>query len=158
MVSSKRSQAAVLRRDYQIARRQLSAVGRDSRIKWQQQTSCCHSSLAAQRPLSATGIRAIRKVNPKLQVLGLLPSMVDVTAFQRDNFAQLIEQHSRLLVPCGTASSDYAFIPRRCAIARAQMSGGVLWRLPAPEARQAWHDIEASVVRIAAMVTAGARP
>ena len=104
------------------------------------------------------GVRAIRKVNPKLQVLGLLPSMVDVTPFQRSNFAQLIEQHSRLLIPCGTARGDYAFIPRRSAIARAQMSGGVLWRLQAAEARQAWHDIEASVVRIAAMVTAGARP
>jgi chromosome partitioning protein len=103
------------------------------------------------------GLRAVVRRNPKLCMLGLLPNMVEQTPFQRRNFARLIEQHSRLLIPCQAENSDYAYIPRRSAIERAQMSGGVIWNNHDTAARRAWREVESSLVRIAAMVTAEVR-
>ena len=47
-----------------------------------------------------------------------------------------------LLIPLGDGPGDFAFIPRRSAIAEAQAEGQVLWEMKKTAARDAWHEIE----------------
>jgi chromosome partitioning protein len=59
-------------------------------------------------------IRKIRLVlNPKLQLIGLLPTMVEATPFQRPNFVQVIQQHRALMILVGEAAGQFALIPNR---------------------------------------------
>ena len=62
------------------------------------------------------GLRRIKAMlNAKLALIGLLPTMVEATPFQRDNFVQLIEQYSSLMIPLGDAPGNFAKLPRRTA-------------------------------------------
>lgn len=77
------------------------------------------------------GLHRIRaRINPALGLLGVLPNMVEPTQFQRHNLAQLIAAYPQLLIQLpAAASSNYAFIPKRTAIAEAQGEGVPLWEL-----------------------------
>jgi chromosome partitioning protein len=100
------------------------------------------------------GVRKIKAVlNPKLELIGLLPTMVEPTPFQRANFVQLIQQYLSLLIRVGAGVGDFACIPRRSAIAEAQANGEVLWEMKKTAARDAWKEIEPSIARLAAIVT-----
>lgn len=80
---------------------------------------------------SRYGYRKIKKVlNPGLELIGLLPNLVEPTPFQRTNFALLAASYSQLLITHerGT-TSRFAFIPTRTAIAEAQAMGVPLWLL-----------------------------
>lgn len=100
------------------------------------------------------GVRKIRAVlNPKLELIGLLPTMVEPTPFQRANFVQLIQQYLPLLIRVGAGVGEFACVPRRSAIAEAQANGEVLWEMKKTAARDAWKEIEPSIARIAAIVT-----
>jgi hypothetical protein len=48
---------------------------------------------------------------------------------------------------------EFAFVPRRSAIAEAQASGAVLWEMKKTAARDAWKEIEPGIARIAAVLT-----
>ncbi|HEX2012742.1 MAG TPA: ParA family protein [Roseateles sp.] len=97
------------------------------------------------------GMRKIRAVlNPRLQLMGLLPSMTEPTPFQRADFAQVIERCHQLLIHLGTGPGQFAFIPLRTAIAEAQASGEVLWEMKKTAARDAWREIERGIACIAA--------
>jgi len=99
------------------------------------------------------GVRKIKAVlNPKLHLIGLLPTMVEPTPFQRANFVQLVQQYQPLLIPIGSAIGEFAFIPRRSAVAEAQSEGAVLWEMKKTAARDAWKEIEPSISRIAEIV------
>jgi len=99
------------------------------------------------------GVRKIKALlNPKLKLLGLLPTMVEPTPFQKANFVQLIQQYHKLLIPVGTKPGEFARIPRRSAIAEAQADGLVLWEMKKTAARDAWCEIEPSIFRIAQLV------
>lgn len=101
------------------------------------------------------GLRRIKAMlNAKLVLIGLLPTMVEATPFQRDNFVQLIEQYSSLMIPLGEAPGNFAKLPRRTAIAEAQSEGAVLWEMKKTSAREAWRDIEPSVVHLGRVLTA----
>jgi len=101
------------------------------------------------------GLRKIKAVlNPRLNLIGLLPTMVEVTPFQRANFAQVVQQYRQLLIPLGSEPGDIASIPRRSAVAEAQAQGEVLWEMRKTAARDAWKEIEPSIARIAAIATA----
>ena len=100
------------------------------------------------------GVRKIKAVlNPRLHLIGLLPTMVEPTPFQKGNFVQLIQQYRSLLIPVGAGIGEFAFIPRRSAVAEAQATGAVLWEMKKTAARDAWKEIEPSIARIAAIVT-----
>ncbi len=101
------------------------------------------------------GLRKIKAVlNPKLALIGLLPTMVEPTPFQRANLLQVVERYYPLLIQLGTAPGAFAFIPRRSCIAEAQAAGSVLWEMPKTAARDAWRAIEPGLTRIADIVTA----
>jgi chromosome partitioning protein len=103
------------------------------------------------------GVRKIRALlNPKLNLVGLLPTMVEATPFKKANFAQVIQKYRALLIPVGTGPGEFACIPRRSAIAEAQADGRVLWEMKKTAARDAWREIEPGINRIAAIVGDGA--
>jgi chromosome partitioning protein len=103
------------------------------------------------------GLRKIKAVlNPKLNLIGLLPTLVEPTPFQRANFVQVVQQYHALLIRIGDGPGAIASIPRRSCIAEAQADGVVLWEMKKTAARDAWHEIAPSVARIADIVTAKA--
>jgi hypothetical protein len=75
-------------------------------------------------------VRKIKAVlNPKLSLIGLLPTMVEPTPFQRANFIQVIERHHALMIKIGDGAAAIASIPKRSCIAEAQAAGEVLWEV-----------------------------
>jgi chromosome partitioning protein len=94
------------------------------------------------------GYHRIREVlNPKLQLIGILPNMVEATAFQRANLRQLVQQHPGLLIPLmRDGAPGFAYLPNRTAVAEAQAAGVPLWQL-----RQAVPDHIAGKVASTAM-------
>ena len=100
------------------------------------------------------GLRKIKAVlNPKLALIGLLPTMVEPTPFQKANFVQVVQQYHPLMIRIGEGPGAFASIPRRSCIAEAQAEGAVLWEMKKTAARDAWREIEPSLVRIADIVT-----
>jgi chromosome partitioning protein len=104
------------------------------------------------------GVRKIMALlNPKLQLIGLLPAMVEPTPFQRANFVQIVERYHPLLIRIGEGPGQFASIPRRSAIAEAQAHGDVLWEMKKTAARDAWREIEPSLRTIARIVAPAAQ-
>jgi chromosome partitioning protein len=103
------------------------------------------------------GLRKIKAVlNPKLALIGLLPTMVEPTPFQKANFVQVVQQYHPLMIRIGDGPGAFASIPRRSCIAEAQADGAVLWEMKKTAARDAWREIEPSVAWIGDIVTAAA--
>jgi chromosome partitioning protein len=106
------------------------------------------------------GLRKIRAVlNPRLHLIGLLPTLVEPTPFQKANFVQLVQQYRPLLIPLAPKEGEgggggFAHLPRRSSIAEAQAHGEVLWEVKKTAARDAWREIEPGIDRIATLVTA----
>jgi chromosome partitioning protein len=101
------------------------------------------------------GLRKIKAVlNSKLVLIGLLPTLVEPTPFQKANFLQVVQRYHPLMIRIGDGPGDFASIPRRSCIAEAQAEGAVLWEMKKTAARDAWREIEPSLRRIASIVTA----
>ena len=99
------------------------------------------------------GIYKIKAVlNPKLTLIGLLPTQVEPTPFQKQNFAGLIQRHLPLLIKLSDRPGDLAFIPKRSAIAEAQAEGLLLWEMKKTAARDAWNEIERTLRHIVTVV------
>jgi chromosome partitioning protein len=93
------------------------------------------------------GVRRIKaRLNPKLELLGLLPSMVEPTPFR-----QIVEHYASLLIRL--PGSGFAFVPKRSAIAEAQACGAVLWEVKKTAARDAWREIEPAFAHLASLIT-----
>ena len=100
------------------------------------------------------GLRKIKAVlNPNLALIGLLPTMVEPTPFQKANFVQVVQQYHPLMIRIGEGPGAFASIPRRSCIAEAQAEGAVLWEMKKTAARDAWREIEPSLARITDIVT-----
>jgi chromosome partitioning protein len=100
------------------------------------------------------GLRKIKAVlNPKLHFIGLLPTMVEATPFQKANLVQVVEHYRSLLIPLSDRLGDIASFPKRTAISEAQAAGALLWEVKKTAARDAWKEIEPSVARIVDIVT-----
>ena len=101
------------------------------------------------------GVRKIKAVlNGKLELVGLLPTIVEPTPFQRANFVDLVQRYGKLLIATSDKAGEFALIPKRVAIAEAQAHGEVLWEMKKTAARDAWKEIETSIATIARIVTA----
>ena len=101
------------------------------------------------------GVRKIKAVlNPKLQLIGLLPTMVEPTPFQKANFLQIVQKYHPLLIRIGDGPGDFASMPRRSAIAEAQAHGQVLWEMKKTAARDAAKEVEPTLRELARIVTA----
>ena len=104
------------------------------------------------------GVRRIKALlNPKLHLIGVLPTLVEPSPFQRANFVQLIQRYCPLLIRTGDGPREIASIPRRSAIAEAQAHGEVLWEMKKTAARDAWKEVEPTVRTLAGIVTPGAK-
>jgi len=124
------------------------------------------------------GYHKLRQVlNPGLELIGILPNLVEATPFQRANLRQLVLQHPGLLIPVVRDSgSGYAYISNRTAVAEAQAAGVPLWQLRQAiqadqtgavgagtmplrsAAREAWREIRPSFDTIIACMGLGAAP
>jgi chromosome partitioning protein len=101
------------------------------------------------------GLRKIKAVlNPQLHLIGLLPTMVEATPFQKANFLQIVQHHHPLMIRIGDGPGSFASMPRRSCIAEAQAAGQVLWEMKKTAAREAWREIEPSLRCIADIVCA----
>ena len=101
------------------------------------------------------GFHKIKAVlNPKLAMIGLLPTMVEPTPFQKANFLTLVQKYAPMMIPLSDAAGDFARIPKRSAIAEAQADGLLLWEMKKTAAREAWAEIEPSLRRILGIVLA----
>ncbi len=105
------------------------------------------------------GVRKIKALlNPKLNLIGLLPTMVEATPFQRANFVQVVQQYHPLMIRVpnagggGGGAGSIASLPRRSSIAEAQAAGQVLWEMKKTAARDTWREIEPGLVHIAQLV------
>jgi chromosome partitioning protein len=100
------------------------------------------------------GYRKIKQVvNPKLELIGILPNLVEGTPFQKGNFEQLVASFSQLLIPMvAKGKKTFAFIPTRTAIAEAQAAGVPLWQLrqAVPEDQKGTTDPASMPVRTSA--------
>ncbi|MGY4828580.1 ParA family protein [Sphaerotilaceae bacterium SBD11-9] len=103
------------------------------------------------------GVRKIKALlNPKLQLIGLLPTMVEPTPFQKANFLQIVQRYHPLLIRIGDGPGDFASMPRRSAVAEAQARGEVLWEMKKTAARETWKEIEPTLRTLAGIVTRAA--
>ena len=104
------------------------------------------------------GLRKIKAVlNSKLVLIGLLPTLVEPTPFQKANFLQVVQQYHPLMIRLGDGPGDFASMPRRSCIAEAQAEGSVLWEMKKTAARDAWREIEPSLQRIGDIVMVPAK-
>ena len=91
------------------------------------------------------GIHKIKAaINAKLDLIGLLPNLVEATPFQRTNLIQLAQRYAHLLIELTPGSKRYAFVPKRTAIAeaQAQAEGVPLNATKKTSGRDAWVDIQ----------------
>lgn len=94
------------------------------------------------------GVQRIQaRLNPGLKLIGILPTLVEPTPFQKRNFSKLIQHYASLLIKLQGAG--FALIPKRSAIAEAQAAGEVLWEMKKTAAREAWKEIEPGMAQIA---------
>lgn len=85
------------------------------------------------------GIRKIKAaINPKLELIGILPNLVEPTPFQRDNFRDLSASFAKLLIPMDVG---FAAIKKTTAVPEAQAAGLPVWKLGKTSGREAWAQI-----------------
>lgn len=93
------------------------------------------------------GIRKIQAtINPKLQLIGILPNLVEPTPFQRENFRDLSTHFAKLLIPLG---SGFAAIKKTTAVPESQAVGLPIWKLGKTSGRDAWIQIKPVFEQIA---------
>lgn len=82
------------------------------------------------------------KLNPSLELVGILPNMVEPTPFQRSNFEHIASSYSKLLIPVKAGSKEFAHIKNRSAFPEAQAMGVPIWAIKKTAARDAWRELE----------------
>jgi chromosome partitioning protein len=96
------------------------------------------------------GIRKIKAaINPKLELIGILPNLVEATPFQRDNFRELSAHFAKLLIPMETS---FAAIRKSTAIPEAQATGLPVWKLGKTSSREAWSQIRPVFEKVASIM------
>lgn len=96
------------------------------------------------------GIRKIKAaINPKLELIGILPNLVEPTPFQRDNLRELSTHFAKLLIPM---QGGFAAIKKTTAIAEAQAAGVPIWKLGKTSGRDAWVQMKPVFEKIATIM------
>ena len=95
------------------------------------------------------GIKRIQAtVNPGMKLIGILPNKVDPTPFQKENFKQLVQHYSELLI--SMEGGGFAAIKKSTAIVEAQAVGLPVWELKKTSARDAYRMVESVFEKILA--------
>lgn len=97
------------------------------------------------------GLRRIQaKINPKLQLIGILPNLVEPTPFQRENFKALSTHYAKLLIPLD--GGGFAAIKKTTAAPEAQAAGLPIWKLNKTSAREAWAQMKPVFEKISSIM------
>jgi chromosome partitioning protein len=86
-------------------------------------------------------LRIKDKINPALELIGVLPNLIEPTPFQKENFRLIVEKHRDLLIAVDTPML-YAGVRTRTAIAEAQASGLYVADMKKTSAREAFDEIK----------------
>jgi chromosome partitioning protein len=87
--------------------------------------------------------RITATLNPDLNLLGILPNMVEATPFQKANLQLMMSKYgSRLLSRAGDHGTQFGFIQKRTAIAEAQAAGQFLPNMAKTSARDTWREVK----------------
>lgn len=97
-------------------------------------------------------------LNPKLALIGLLPTLVETTPFQKANFVEIMQRHQAMMIQVGAKPGEFGYIPKRSAIAEAQAEGLLLWEMKKTAARDTWVEIEPTLRRILEIVVVRSAP
>jgi chromosome partitioning protein len=97
-------------------------------------------------------------MNPNLQLIGLLPTLVEPSACQQASLAELVGRHPSLLIPTSTGPNPYAVIPRHAVIAQAHADAQAMWERSDGAAQALWQLTEPSIAAVAARLTAAEVP
>ena len=89
----------------------------------------------------------------RILLIGLLPTTVESTPFQRANFTQVIQQYRPLLIPTDSGVGKFAFIPRPLGGCRSPGRRHCPVGDEKTAARDAWKETEPSISRIGEIVT-----
>lgn len=93
------------------------------------------------------GIRKIQAtINPKLQLIGILPNLVEPTPFQRENLKDLAAHFGALMI---ALPGGYAAIKKTTAVPEAQAAGLPVWKLGKTSGREAWAQMKPTFEKIA---------
>lgn len=96
------------------------------------------------------GLRRIKaKINPKLELIGILPNLVEPTPFQRDNFRDLSTHFAKLLIPL---ENGFGAIKKTTAVPEAQAAGLPIWKLNKTSAREAWSQMKPVFEKISSIM------
>lgn len=96
------------------------------------------------------GIRKIQAtINPGLQLIGILPNLVESTPFQKENLRDLSTHFAKLLIPVG---KGYAAIKKSTAIPEAIAQGLPVWQLGKTSGRDAWTQMKPIFEKIASVM------
>lgn len=95
-------------------------------------------------------IKKCKRINPRLNFIGILPNMVEAKPFQKANFEQIVTHYPSLLIMTAPGSNDFAHIPMRSVIPEAQAAGQPLFEIKKTAARDAWRELEKYFAVIAA--------
>lgn len=80
------------------------------------------------------------RLNPGLKLIGILPNQVQMTPFQKANFAEVAKHYGHLLIQLD--GGGYGAIKLSSGVYEAQAQGVPLWRFPKTSARDAWKEIQ----------------
>jgi len=84
-------------------------------------------------------VDAMREFNPSLQLIGILPNLVESTPFQKENLQQIAMEYRELLI--SKLDGTPAVIATRTAVAEAQAAGKPIYKMVKTSAREAWREI-----------------
>lgn len=105
-----------------------------------------------------TGIATVKaKYNPGLQFLGMLPAMLENSAYHRANMERVMAAKAYRDQLLKLADGSVAFIPRRTIVQEAQGSGDRLWEVKGARkamAEAAWKEIQPVIHRVAKLMGA----
>lgn len=87
-------------------------------------------------------------LNPRLELIGLLPSLVELTPFQKGNLVDIGKMYASRMIRTKSPTRPWAYIPRRSAIAEAQSSGELLWEMEKTAGRDTWREIEPAITAL----------
>lgn len=89
--------------------------------------------------------------NPNLDIIGLLPSMVEATPIQQRNARDIFQHYAKHLIQL--PDGQYAQIKRSSAMGQAQEEGLPLWKIPTTTARDLFRAIEPTFSYLADRIT-----
>ena len=97
------------------------------------------------------GVQKIKQsgLNPALELIGILPTLVEPTPFQKNNLTAIVQSYASLLIRLENGPTPFACMPKRSVIAESQATGEVLWEMKKTAARDAWREIEPTLAAIA---------